>query len=137
MKKLSTLALAVISASTALTTHANNRLEEMVISSSRIEKPLREIATSVSVITAEDIKIRGFNSAADLLRYDPGISVTNNGGVGKASFGEDKIAENVRALVDAVQKAKPSGAKGTYVKKVSLSSTMGAGVSIAVDSLSA
>ena len=57
-------------------------------------------------------------------------------GVGKASFGEDKIAENVRALVDAVQKAKPSGAKGTYVKKVSLSSTMGAGVSIAVDSLS-
>lgn len=57
-------------------------------------------------------------------------------GVGKASFGEDKIAENVRALVDAVQKAKPSGAKGTYMKKVSLSSTMGAGVSIAVDSLS-
>ena len=85
MKKLSTLALAVISASTALTTHANNRLEEMVISSSRIEKPLREIATSVSVITAEDIKIRGFQSAADLLRYDPGISVTNNGGVGKAT----------------------------------------------------
>ena len=58
-------------------------------------------------------------------------------GVGKASFGSDKIAENVRALVDAVQKAKPTGAKGTYVKKVSLSSTMGAGVSIAVDSLSA
>ncbi len=58
-------------------------------------------------------------------------------GVGKASFGEDKITENVRALIDAVQKAKPTGAKGTYVKKVSLSSTMGAGVSIAVDSLSA
>ena len=58
-------------------------------------------------------------------------------GVGKASFGSVKIAENVRALVDAVQKAKPTGAKGTYVKKVSLSSTMGAGVSIAVDSLSA
>ena len=58
-------------------------------------------------------------------------------GVGKASFDEAKIAENVKALVDAVQKAKPSGAKGTYVKKVSLSSTMGPGVSIAVDSLSA
>ena len=58
-------------------------------------------------------------------------------GVGKASFDADKIAQNVRALVDAVQKAKPAGAKGTYVKKVSISSTMGPGISIAVDSLSA
>jgi len=57
-------------------------------------------------------------------------------GVGKASFSETQIAENVRALMDAVQKAKPSGAKGTYVKKVSLSSTMGPGVSLALDSLS-
>ena len=55
-------------------------------------------------------------------------------GVGKASFDEAKLVENVRAFVDAVQKAKPSGAKGTYMKKVSLSSTMGPGVSIAVDS---
>ena len=58
-------------------------------------------------------------------------------GVGKASFEEAKIAENIRALFDAVQKAKPAGAKGTYVKKVSLSSTMGPGVSVALDSLSA
>jgi len=57
-------------------------------------------------------------------------------GVGKASFSETQIAENVRALMDAVQKAKPAGAKGTYVKKVSLSSTMGPGVSLALDSLS-
>lgn len=57
-------------------------------------------------------------------------------GVGKASFSETQIAENVRALMDAVQKAKPSGAKGTYVKKVSLSSTMGPGVSLALESLS-
>ncbi len=53
-------------------------------------------------------------------------------GVGKASFDEGKLVENVRAFVDAVQKAKPSGAKGTYMKKVSLSSTMGPGVSIDV-----
>ncbi|MGR3323194.1 MAG: 50S ribosomal protein L1 [Pseudooceanicola sp.] len=53
-------------------------------------------------------------------------------GVGKASFDKDKLAENVRAFVDAVSKAKPSGAKGTYMKKVSLSSTMGPGVSIDV-----
>ena len=55
-------------------------------------------------------------------------------GVGKASFAEDKLAENIRAFVDAVAKAKPTGAKGTYMKKVSLSSTMGPGVSIDVTS---
>ncbi|PTV94126.1 LSU ribosomal protein L1P [Rhodobacter aestuarii] len=53
-----------------------------------------------------------------------------HGGIGKVSFTEDKLAENVRAFVDAVTKAKPAGAKGTYVKKVSLSSTMGPGVSL-------
>ncbi len=55
-------------------------------------------------------------------------------GIGKASFDEAKLVENVRAFVDAVQKAKPSGAKGTYMKKIAVSSTMGPGVSIAVDS---
>ena len=53
-------------------------------------------------------------------------------GVGKASFDADKLAQNIRAFVDAVNKAKPSGAKGTYMKKVSISSTMGPGVSIDV-----
>ena len=51
-------------------------------------------------------------------------------GVGKASFEAEKLAENIRAFVDAVSRAKPSGAKGTYLKKVSLSSTMGPGVSV-------
>ncbi|WP_018995957.1 50S ribosomal protein L1 [Hirschia maritima] len=51
-------------------------------------------------------------------------------GVGKASFSEDAIAENTRTLIDALQKARPSGSKGTYVKKITLSSTMGAGVEI-------
>ena len=55
-------------------------------------------------------------------------------GVGKASFDAAKLAENVRAFVDAVQKAKPAGAKGSYMKKVSISSTMGPGVSISVES---
>ena len=53
-------------------------------------------------------------------------------GVGKASFDEAKIAENIRAFVAAVAKAKPTGAKGTYMKKISLSSTMGPGVNIDV-----
>ena len=55
-------------------------------------------------------------------------------GVGKASFDEAKLVENVRAFVDAVSKSKPAGAKGTYMKKVSLSSSMGPGVSVNVES---
>ncbi|BDW99037.1 50S ribosomal protein L1 [Maricaulis maris] len=51
-------------------------------------------------------------------------------GVGKASFTEAALAENIRALVDAIVKAKPSGAKGTYVRRIALSSTMGPGVKI-------
>jgi len=51
-------------------------------------------------------------------------------GVGKASFNETMLVENIRAFVEAVQKAKPSGSKGAYLTKISLSSTMGAGVTI-------
>ncbi len=51
-------------------------------------------------------------------------------GVGKASFDASKIAENVQAFVNAVNKAKPAGSKGTYIKKIAISSTMGPGVSI-------
>ena len=58
-------------------------------------------------------------------------------GIGKVSFDEAKLAENVRAFVEAVSKAKPSGAKGTYLKKVSLSSTMGPGVSLDLSSANA
>ena len=58
-------------------------------------------------------------------------------GVGKASFPEDKLIENIRAFVDAIQKAKPTGAKGTYVQKVALSSTMGAGIRVDIASLAA
>jgi large subunit ribosomal protein L1 len=56
-------------------------------------------------------------------------------GIGKASFEDGKLAENIRAFVDAIQKAKPTGAKGTYVKTASLSSTMGPGVRLDVSSL--
>jgi large subunit ribosomal protein L1 len=58
-------------------------------------------------------------------------------GVGKASFAEDAIVANVKAFVDSVAKAKPTGAKGTYMKKISLSSTMGPGVKIALASVGA
>src|SRR6266700_584876 len=58
-------------------------------------------------------------------------------GVGKASFAEDAITANVKAFVDAVLKAKPSGAKGHYVKKISISSTMGPGVKISLAAVGA
>ncbi|WP_444463873.1 50S ribosomal protein L1 [Rhodobacter capsulatus] len=60
-----------------------------------------------------------------------------HGGIGKVSFADDKLADNVRAFVDAVSKAKPAGAKGTYLKKVSLSSTMGPGVTVDLTSATA
>ncbi len=53
-----------------------------------------------------------------------------HGGVGKSSFTEAALVENLRAFVDAVVKARPAGAKGTYLKKVSISSTMGPGVKV-------
>ena len=56
-------------------------------------------------------------------------------GVGKASFAPDLLADNVRAFVDAVNKAKPSGAKGTYLKRAAISSTMGPGVKVEVATL--
>ena len=56
-------------------------------------------------------------------------------GVGKASFTDDALLINVRALVDALNKAKPSGAKGVYMKRISMSSTMGPGVKVEVGSI--
>ncbi|HPG22622.1 MAG TPA: 50S ribosomal protein L1 [Amaricoccus sp.] len=57
-----------------------------------------------------------------------------HGGIGKTSFDEGKLVENVRAFVQAVNRAKPSGAKGTYLKKIALSSTMGPGVTVDIAS---
>jgi large subunit ribosomal protein L1 len=56
-------------------------------------------------------------------------------GIGKASFDEQKLLENARAFVDAIQKARPTGAKGTYVKRVGVSSSMGPGVRVDVATL--
>ena len=58
-------------------------------------------------------------------------------GIGKISFSDDKLAQNVRAFVEAVSRAKPTGAKGAYLKKVSLASTMGPGVSVDLSSATA
>lgn len=58
-------------------------------------------------------------------------------GIGKASFKAEALAENIRALIDAVQKARPSGVKGSYIKRVSISSTMGPSVKIDLNELAA
>jgi large subunit ribosomal protein L1 len=57
------------------------------------------------------------------------------GSVGKASFGEEQLAQNIRAFVDAVSKAKPTGSKGTYLQRAAISSTMGPGVKLDLASL--
>jgi large subunit ribosomal protein L1 len=56
-------------------------------------------------------------------------------GIGKASFSADKLVQNIKAFADAVQKSKPSGAKGTYINRVAVSSTMGPGVKVEPSSL--
>ena len=51
-------------------------------------------------------------------------------GIGKMSFGSDKLIENVNSFIEAIQKSRPSGAKGTFIKKISISSTMGVGINV-------
>lgn len=86
MKKLYPLSALAIACVQALPSAAqNNRLEEIIVTSSRVEMPLREVGTSVSVITAQEITERGFINLADVLRYEPSISVSNTGGAGKAT----------------------------------------------------
>ncbi|MFU8762905.1 MAG: TonB-dependent receptor plug domain-containing protein [Haliea sp.] len=79
-------------------------LDEIVISSSRIAMPLREVGTSISVVGAADIRARGFNSLQDILRSQPSVAVSNNGGPGKVSSlrirGEE--AYRTRILVDGI-----------------------------------
>jgi len=58
-----------------------------------------------------------------------------NAGIGKVSFSEDQILANVTAFIDAINRARPSGVKGTYIKKVTLSTTMGPGVKLDISSL--
>ncbi len=60
-----------------------------------------------------------------------------HGGIGKASFDEAKLVENIKAFVDSVSKAKPAGAKGTYLQRISLSSSMGPGVKVELASVTA
>lgn len=81
--------------------------------------------------------VRGAVSAAKAgqVEYRAEKAGIIHAGIGKISFDDGKLLENARALADAIQKAKPAGAKGTYVQKVHLSSTMGPGVRVDVTTL--
>lgn len=97
-KALPLAALALASAGTA-PSFANDRLEEIVVISSRVEMPLRRIGTSVSVISEEAIRQRGFSSLLDILRSEPAVAVSNTGGAGKASSLRIRGEEGYRTLV--------------------------------------
>ncbi len=85
MYKLSTATLLALTGVAAVSVQASNKLEETVIASSRMVMPLREVATSISVVTKEDIELRGFSSVANTLQYEPAISVASNGGAGSTT----------------------------------------------------
>jgi large subunit ribosomal protein L1 len=84
-----------------------------------------------------DVKAAVENAKGGEVQFKVEKAGVVHAGVGKASFDESKLVENVRAFMGAVLKAKPAGAKGAYVKKIALSSTMGPGVTVDVDNAAA
>ncbi|MGZ5849486.1 MAG: 50S ribosomal protein L1 [Methyloceanibacter sp.] len=88
----------------------------------------------VGTVTADVTEaVRGAKGGAVEFRVEKAGII--QAGVGKASFSEQALVENIRAFTDAVMKAKPSGAKGTFVKRIGITSTMGPGVKIEPTSL--
>ena len=83
----------------------------------------------LGTVTA-DVKVAVQAAKSGQVQYRAEKTGIVQAGVGKVSFGSEKLIENVKSFIDAVQKARPSGAKGTFIKKISLSSTMGAGLII-------
>ena len=83
----------------------------------------------LGTVTA-DVKVAVEAAKSGQVQYRAEKTGIVQAGVGKVSFGSEKLAENINSFIDAVQKARPSGAKGTFIKKISISSTMGAGINI-------
>ena len=83
----------------------------------------------LGTVTA-DVKLAVEAAKSGQVQYRAEKNGLVQAGVGKVSFGSDKITENINSFIDAVQKARPSGARGTFIKKISISSTMGAGINI-------
>ena len=83
----------------------------------------------LGTVTA-DVKLAVEAAKSGQVQYRAEKNWLVQAGVGKVSFGSEKITENINSFIDAVQKARPSGAKGTFIKKISISSTMGACINI-------
>lgn len=101
--KTTPIALGALALLTTLPAYAGSQhpapLEEIVISSSRIPMPLREVGTSISVVELADIRALGFSSLQDVLRTQPGVAVTNTGGSGKVSSLRIRGEEGYRTLL--------------------------------------
>lgn len=82
----------------------------------------------------QDVALAVKNAKGGQVEYRVEKAGIIHAGVGKASFAEDALIENIRSLVNAVSKAKPSGTKGTYIKRISVSSTMGPGIKVDIAS---
>ena len=83
----------------------------------------------LGTVTA-DVKVAVEAAKSGQVQYKAEKTGIVQAGIGKVSFGSDKLIENVNSFIEAIQKARPSGAKGTFIKKISISSTMGAGINI-------
>ena len=83
----------------------------------------------LGTVTA-DVKVAVDAAKSGQVQYRAEKTGIVQAGVGKISFGSDKLVENVNSFIDSIQKSRPSGAKGTFIKKISISSTMGAGINI-------
>jgi len=99
MKQTLFIPAAALGVCCALPVLANNKLEELVVTSSRVEMPLRQVGTSVSVLTSDEIQALGFNSMVDVLRTMPSVGVSNTGGAGKVSTLRIRGEQGYRTLV--------------------------------------
>ena len=119
MKK-HTLAIAIALSISANSTHANTQsetnneepqIERLTVVSSRLSMPIREIATSVTIVTEQDIEARGYVNLADVLEVQPGINATNSGGLGTTAAlrirGEEGFRTQIR--IDGVEVSDPTG----------------------------
>lgn len=104
------LPLSIQFANAQTAAQANSKLEQIIVTSSRIETPLRQIGTSVAVLTAQDIAANGSTSLIDVLRTLPSISVTNTGGAGQISNLRIRGEEGYRTLtlIDGIKISDPS-----------------------------
>lgn len=116
IRSLGGVLLAVFAASETLWAQPGDEpgdrpLEELVVTSSRIPMPIREVGSAISVVTGEDIELRGYTSMSEVLRTQPGIGVSNAGGQGKATSVRIRGEEAYRTLVmiDGVDVSDPTG----------------------------